>query len=64
MMPVSIMFIPDACFPLTLDLDAGVYDAYIFDPCPCCMQDECVCVCVMHISKIYDPDYDGYIYSS
>ena len=64
-MPISIMFIPDACFPMTLDLDAGVYDAFIFDPCPCCMLDEYVCVwctylwsmtlIMMDISIVLDP---------
>ena len=47
-------FDPDACV-----YDADMNDAYIHGIHLILMQ-----VCVMHISVILDPDYDGYIYDS
>ena len=47
-------FDPDACV-----YDADMNGAYIYGTHLILMQ-----VCVMHISVILDPDYDGYIYDS
>ena len=53
-MHINMIFDPDACVD-----DADIDDAYVHDTPLILMQ-----VCVMHISVILDPDYDGYIYDS